>query len=91
MLVWEVSLGSIFTIITVIFFGGGFYWKQLNDSRVFKENIVEIKSDLKILNRLVTDLALQSQRLDNQAERISRIERQYDELSHGKGFINGAN
>lgn len=84
---WTISLGNILTVLSILFFGSGFYWKQLIDSKIFKEDIVEIKSDLKILNKVITDLAIQSSRLDSHVERLNRMDRRMDDFSHGRGFI----
>ena len=84
---WTISLGNILTVITIFFVGIGFYWQQIYDSRQFKEDIIEIKSDLKVLNRVIIDLALQSQRLDSHVDRLNRMDQRMDEFSHGKGFI----
>lgn len=88
MILWEISLGSLLTIIAVLTTAVGFYYQTLYDSRTFKASIAEIKTDLKVLNKLITDIALQNQRLDNQGERINRIDARLDDMSHGRGFIN---
>ncbi len=87
MIDWTISLGNIGTVVAIVFVGGGFYWQQVLDSRRFKLDIVEIKTDLKILNKVITDIALQNQRIDNQAERLNRLDSRIDELRHGKGYI----
>lgn len=87
--------GNLITIMSILFVGAGFYYRQIFDSKIFRENIVEIKNDLKILNKLVTDIALQNQRLDNQGERFNQVDKTIEalrmeirELKHWKGFIN---
>lgn len=87
MLDWTITLGNIGTVLTIIFFGGAFYWQTLSDSKQFRQNIIDIKFDLKILNKVISDLAVQHQRLDNQGERINRLDNRLDELRHGKGFV----
>jgi len=42
-----------------------------------KEDIADIKFDLKALNKVVMDVALQNQRLDNQGERLNVIEKRF--------------
>lgn len=84
---WTISLGNIFTIAFMLFVAVGFYWRQIYDSKEFKEDISDIKIDLKGLNRVITELALQNQRLDNFTERLNRMDIRLDEFSHGKGFI----
>ena len=80
-----VTLGI--TLAAIFISGIGFYWRQVYDSRIFKEDITEIKTYLKTLNDVVIRLAIQSQRLDNQGERINRVEILIDELRHGKGIV----
>jgi hypothetical protein len=86
-MIWEVSLGSIINALSIFFVGAGFYWKQVYDSRSFKLDIAEIKLDLKVLNKVMIDLALQNQRLDNQGERLNSIDRHIDEIRHGQGLV----
>lgn len=90
MLSWEISLGNLLTCISIIFAGSSFYWKQLYDSKSFKIDITEIKAELKVLGKIITDIALQNQRLDNQGERINRIDQHIDEIRRGEGFIRNA-
>lgn len=80
MLNWDIGVSSLLTIATVLLTGTGFYWKQTFYSKKFTEDIIEIKADLKILNKVVMDLALQNQRM-------SMIEKAIDELRHGHGYI----
>jgi len=84
---WSLSIGSVLTILMILASGIAFYTKQERDSIQFKEDIHDIKSDLKQLNAIIINLALQTERLDNQAKRIDRIENHLDEVKHGKGFI----
>jgi len=80
-----VTLGI--TLAAIFISGIGFYWRQVYDSKLFKEDIIEIKLNLAALNELIVKMALQTQRLDNQGDRLNRIEVLIDELRHGKGFI----
>lgn len=83
----EITAGALITIASILFVATGFYWQTLNDSRRFKSDITDIKMDLKTLNKVITDLAIQTTRLDTQGERINRLDARIDELRHGKGFI----
>ncbi len=87
MIEWTISLGSILTLIFIVFSGVGFYWRQVYDAKEFKEDITEIKLDIKILNKVIIDMALQTERLNNISKRVDRVEVKVDELSHGEGFI----
>jgi hypothetical protein len=91
---WEVNLGNLLVVASILFSAGGFYavsrWdsKQIKidlnrTNREIKEDITDIKVDLKTLNKVVMDVAVQNQRLDNQAERISLLEKRNDERLTG--------
>jgi TolA-binding protein len=56
-----------------------------------QQNVVvgELKDDIKALNKVVTEVAVQTQRLDQMAERMNRQDRMIDELRHGMGFVRG--
>jgi hypothetical protein len=38
------------------------------------------------LSKLITEVALQGQRLDMQDKRLDTLDRRYEELRHGEGF-----
>ena len=84
---WSISLGSLITGVLIVFSGAGFYWRQIYDSRHFKEEITEIKTYLRTLNDVVVKLALQTERLDTMGIRLNKFEDRLDELRHGKGFV----
>jgi hypothetical protein len=88
MITWDISLSTILAILAA---GAGFYFKTTYDSKVFKEDIVEIKLDLKVLNDIITDLALSNQRQDQMEERVNLIDKRLDDLRHRKGFVDNEN
>jgi hypothetical protein len=49
--------------------------------------IGELRTEIKGLGAIMTDMAVQSQRLDNQGERMNAIEKRINDLAHGRGFI----
>lgn len=87
MIDWTINFGHLITIALILFSGAGFYYRQVFDSKVFKEDIVEIKSDLKILNKVVTDVALQKQAMDTQGLMIANLQTEVHELRRGEGLI----
>lgn len=95
---WELNLSSLIVAATVVFSAGGFYYASRGDNKRIKDDITDIKTDLKTLNKVVMDVALQNQRLDNQADRITQVERRsderltslerrWDEVRRGEGLI----
>lgn len=60
------------------------------------EDIGDMKADIKNLNQVMTTVALQAQRLDMMTDRINSsdkrydvLDRRFDELRRGRGFIKG--
>lgn len=95
---WEINLSSLIVAASVVFSAGGFYWVSKGDTKRLKEDVTDIKTDLKALNKVVMDVALQNQRLDNQGERltqlekriddrVSAMEKRWDEVRRGEGLI----
>jgi cupin superfamily acireductone dioxygenase involved in methionine salvage len=84
---WTINAGHLLTIALILFAVTGFYYKTLFDGKVFKEDIIEIKSDLKTLNKLLTDVALQKQGMDYQGQMIAALQRDVQEMRRGRGFI----
>ena len=92
------SLSTLITAATIIFTAGGFYYATRGDNQRMKSDITDIKADLKKLNDVIVNVALQNQRLDNQADRITSIEKRmderltamehrWDEVRRGEGLI----
>jgi hypothetical protein len=77
---YSINVGHLITIAAILFAGAGFYWRQLYDGRTFKSDIKEIKLDLKTLNE-----AMSNQKLIE--HRLIQLEKWWDELRRGKGFI----
>ena len=51
------------------------------------DEISELKRAVGRFGDVLTDLAVQKNRLDGQAERINLLDRRYEELRHGEGFV----
>ena len=80
MIVWEISLGTLVTSATVLFTVAGFYWRQTLDSKQLKEDIHDIKADLRVLNKVIVDMAVQTQRLDSLYDKVILFERRFDKV-----------
>jgi TolA-binding protein len=48
--------------------------------------INSLRDEIKTLSKLITEVALQGQRLDMQDKRLDTLDRRYEELRHGEGF-----
>jgi uncharacterized protein Yka (UPF0111/DUF47 family) len=76
----SIVLGDILTIAVVIFSAGGFYVATRSGMRTMAQSIAVLTEDVKELNKVVTQVAVQNQRIDNFSERLNIIERRYDDL-----------
>lgn len=86
----HVSLDTIFKLIEIVSIlgGGGLVAFRLGrNSQVVREamrqqatEIAALKDEIKELSKLVTEVAVQSKRLD-------MLEQRYEELRHGEGFV----
>src|SRR5258706_11941241 len=100
----SINAGVLLTVGSIVFSAGAFYAVSRRDAQAIrsdlirtnaemKEDIADIKFDLKALNKVVMDVALQNQRLDNQGERLNVIEKRFearwDELRRGEGVVTG--
>ena len=77
---WTINIGTLLMIGTIVFTVAGLYWKLKIDGSNFRDDVVDIKLELKSLGKVIVDLALQSQRLDI-------MEQTLFELRHGQGFV----
>jgi hypothetical protein len=50
------------------------------------QEINSLRDEIKTLSKLITEVALQGQRLDMQDKRLDTLDRRYEELRHGEGF-----
>lgn len=91
---WTLNIGNLAVIIGFLFAVAGFYFRNEG----MREDVVDIKKELKVLNQTVTEVALQKQRLDSAdtrqnelARRINAVEekfdRRFEELRRGEGLI----
>src|SRR4051794_27432091 len=85
---------KIAEIISVIG-GGGLVVFRLGRTTSTRESamksqgtaIEELKEDVKIVGKLLTEVAVQKTRLDGLDQRIGTLDRRYEELRHGEGFV----
>ena len=80
----------------VIMLGGGgmIVWRMSRMATRFEligdaqaREISEIKDEITAMRVLMTAVAVQKERLDSQAERLNLLDKRYDELRHGEGYI----
>jgi hypothetical protein len=52
-----------------------------------QDEVKELKAEIKKLAEIASLQAVQTERMNQQAERINRVEANVNELAHGRGFI----
>ncbi len=77
-------------IQTVVFlFGGGaMVLRASQDNKELREDMKGMQEELKGLAKIVTEQAVQSQRLNDQGRRMTMLEARIEDLRRGKGYVN---
>jgi cell division protein FtsB len=83
-----VEIASILGSMAVVFYKMGGVTSRVETLLAQSANeISSLKSSIQAMSEVVTKVAVQSTRLDNQADRIAATERHIEDLRHGDGFI----
>ena len=92
---WSLNVGTVAALLFAI---DGFYWVTKSDMKVMKENVVAIKSDLKVLTEVMRDLAVQKNAIENhssmivtQAGQIKTLEDRFVRPVEGQGIHSEGN
>ena len=77
---------------TGIYLLGGYAMVIKNDvkSNAVADRVASMEEQLKSLSAIVTKLAVQDERMNNQGQRINLLEHKIEALRRGDGFIAGA-
>lgn len=85
---------KIATLVSIIGGGGIIIWRVSRMATRFEligaaqaTEIAGLKNEMMEMRRLMTTVAVQKERLDSQAERLNLLDRRYEELRHGEGYV----
>ena len=88
---WEINIGSVIAIMTVAGGIASFYFGTRGDLKTLRDAMIGVKDDLKMLNKVVMDVALSNQRQDNfekrTDDRFNMILEDIRDMKHGRGLI----
>jgi|SRR6478736_5528534 len=84
---YEVSLGNILTIISVVGAVMTFIWTMRGDINIVKNDIRYLQESQKALTEAFSQLGKILTSVAVQDARISMIEKKMDELAHGHGYV----
>lgn len=84
---WTVNLGNLIQILTVV--GGGVlvFARQSNKINLLAKSIEHLELAQKVLNEAFAQLGKILTQVAVQDSRIGMMEKNLDEIRHGKGFI----
>lgn len=91
------ALGDILQVVQILAFvggGGTVVWKLGKAVAKFEQigiqqgkEISEMKVELKALSSVIVRIAVQDENVASVERRLERMERMWDELRHGEGFV----
>lgn len=87
MIDWTINVGSIVQIVVIV--GGifAFVYSVKGDVSKVKDNITDIKEELKELRKVMTTQIDHDGRLRRAEEDIRGMREEIKELRHGEGFV----
>ena len=76
---------------TALFLSGGYAMVLRNDwsNRNLKSEVQGIQIELKKLSEVVTQMAVQTVRIDNLSDQFTMLQRNVEDLRRGNGFVRG--
>lgn len=79
-------------IQTILYLLGGFaiVIRSSEGNRALQEQVRGIQTELKSLAHVVTQMAVQDERLNNQGQRLNDMDKKIEALRRGDGFVAGS-
>lgn len=84
---YTVSVGNILTIISVVGAAMAFIYTMRNEISLVKSDVRHLEEGQRSLAEAFSQLGKILTQVAVQDNRINMIEKRFDELSHGRGFI----
>jgi len=91
---WTVRFGDMLTVGGALIVAIGIAYRRgraemrVSDlTAVLKEDITDMKNEIKKLADVIVTQAVQNSRLDSQGQRITRVENTIEDLRRGRGWI----
>lgn len=91
---WTVKFGDILVVLGLLVTSGSFLFRKGGDLQKLQmavktalEEIGQLKQEVSKIGHILTQVAVQNERLDNIGQRMNMMDRRTDELRRGQGFI----
>lgn len=82
-----VDVGTIFQLVGFIIAVTAIVYIQRGDIKLLAHRMTAVEDQTRQIANVVTNMATEKTRLDNQGDRMNRIEKKVEELAHGEGFV----
>lgn len=93
---WEFGIGNVFTLISALVIAGAFLFRKGGDLQKLNmavtaalNQIAELKTEVSKIGLILTQVAVQNERMDNLGQRLNMMDKRYDELRRGDGWVTG--
>lgn len=84
--------GLLAVVVQTILTIGAFYGivvRNETNSRNLKEEVKDMKNELRELSKVITVQAVQSSRIDNMEKLVTMLQKTIEELRRGTGWVQG--
>lgn len=91
---WTVKLGDLLTVLGAAYVGSTLLYKrgsrdaQANSmAQGIAEEVEDMKSELKELAKVITELAVQDNKITNLSSQITMVQRNVEDMRRGMGWV----
>lgn len=91
---WTVKFGDLLVLFGALVTAGAFLFRKGGDLQKLQmavttslSEITELKQEVSKIGNLLTQVAVQNERLDNMGQRMNMMDHRYDELRRGQGYV----
>lgn len=87
MIDWNIRVGDLAVVASVLAGWGVGIIRSSSNMKMMIRDIDELKDIAKTTSTVLTNLAVQKERLDAQGQRLNTIDQHIDDLRNGRGYI----
>lgn len=91
---WGFKFGDLLVVLGLLVTAGSFLFRRGGDLQKLEmavdralSEITGLKQEMSKMGEILTQVAVQNERMENMGKRMNIIDRRYDELRRGQGWI----
>ena len=84
---WTIRFGDVLTMGGAVLVGLGIFYRRAGAEAGLSIKVDEMKEELKELSKVITEQAVQNQRLVEQSRRMTMLEQRVEDLRRGRGYV----